>query len=185
MPDVSGRTWPTGGRTLTPIRPTAASRWRGQWGYTWSSWTCRCPFTAGRAETKGWASAGRRSTPRIRFIQFVDGDCELVGGWLERAHEVIESHPEVAVGRPASRATPRTHNLQPLGRHRVGLADRRSQILRRRRHDPWRGLRQVGGYNPRHRRRRARPVRAAPTARLDRSSDRRRDDPARHRNDPI
>ena len=35
--------------------------------------------------------------PEVRFVQFVDGDCELVHGWLERTSAVIESRPEVAV----------------------------------------------------------------------------------------
>jgi hypothetical protein len=29
-------------------------------------------------------------------VQFVDGDCELAGGWLERATRFLESHPRVA-----------------------------------------------------------------------------------------
>ena len=35
--------------------------------------------------------------PAVRFVQFMDGDCELVEGWLERAQEAIGEHPEAAI----------------------------------------------------------------------------------------
>jgi GT2 family glycosyltransferase len=35
--------------------------------------------------------------PGIRFVQFVDGDCEVVDGWLVQARSVLESRPEVAL----------------------------------------------------------------------------------------
>jgi GT2 family glycosyltransferase len=42
----------------------------------------------------------------VRFVQFVDGDCELIDGWLEHARSVIERHADVAVvcGRIRERA---------------------------------------------------------------------------------
>src|SRR5580765_4625668 len=42
------------------------------------------PFTAARARNEGFA-AFIALNPDIRFVQFVDGDCELVSGWLETA----------------------------------------------------------------------------------------------------
>jgi len=56
---------------------------------------CR-PFTAARARNAGFARA-EEINPEIRFVQFVDGDCELVDGWLEKAREVLEGCTEVGV----------------------------------------------------------------------------------------
>ena len=53
------------------------------------------PFTMARARNTGFSRL-LELDPEVRFVQFVDGDCELVDGWLERA-AVIESRPEVAV----------------------------------------------------------------------------------------
>jgi GT2 family glycosyltransferase len=33
----------------------------------------------------------------IRFVQFIDGDCEMVEGWLDRARRVLEERPDVAL----------------------------------------------------------------------------------------
>ena len=54
------------------------------------------PFTAARARNVGFARA-EEINPEIRFVQFVNGDCELVDGWLEKAREVLEGCIEVAV----------------------------------------------------------------------------------------
>ena len=35
--------------------------------------------------------------PGIRYVQFVDGDCELLEGWLERGRGVLEERPEVGL----------------------------------------------------------------------------------------
>ncbi len=35
--------------------------------------------------------------PGIRYVQFVDGDCELLEGWLERGRAVLEERPEVGL----------------------------------------------------------------------------------------
>lgn len=53
------------------------------------------PFTAARARNEG-SLAARRRWPSLRYIQFLDGDCELVPGWLEIAYGFMESHPNVA-----------------------------------------------------------------------------------------
>jgi GT2 family glycosyltransferase len=52
------------------------------------------PFTAARARNAGAAFAAE-GTHHVRYIQFVDGDCELVNGWLAHAREFLESHPDV------------------------------------------------------------------------------------------
>lgn len=54
------------------------------------------PFTAARARNTGYR---RLLTlhPEIRFVQFIDGDCEVVGGWTDAALQHIEAHPDCAV----------------------------------------------------------------------------------------
>ena len=54
------------------------------------------PFTMGRGRNLGFSRL-LELNPAVCFIQFIDGDCELVDGWLELAHKVIENHPEVAI----------------------------------------------------------------------------------------
>lgn len=54
------------------------------------------PFTAARGRNAGY----RRLLalhPGIRYIQFVDGDCEVVPGWMEAARDHLEAHPDCAV----------------------------------------------------------------------------------------
>src|SRR5436853_3246426 len=41
----------------------------------------RMPFTAARARNEGFSLA-RRMRPDLSYVQFVDGDCEVVAGWL-------------------------------------------------------------------------------------------------------
>lgn len=54
------------------------------------------PFTAGRARNEGFAALQERA-PELQYVQFVDGDCELVQGWLEAALAFLESRKDVAV----------------------------------------------------------------------------------------
>ena len=58
------------------------------------------PFTAARARNEGFARLGQIH-PALSFVQFVDGDCELAAGWLDKGHRVLEERPDVAavVGR--------------------------------------------------------------------------------------
>ena len=53
------------------------------------------PFTAARARNEGYLAA-RSEWPALRYIQFLDGDCELVPGWLDTAYRFMENHPNVA-----------------------------------------------------------------------------------------
>lgn len=53
------------------------------------------PFTAARARNEGF-SALVRLHPGIERVQFLDGDCELVPGWLAAAGSFLDDHPEVA-----------------------------------------------------------------------------------------
>jgi len=51
------------------------------------------PFTAARARNAGLGRLLERC-PQCRFVQFVDGDCELSSGWLMRAVEALALHPD-------------------------------------------------------------------------------------------
>jgi GT2 family glycosyltransferase len=54
------------------------------------------PFTAARARNAGFERL-ERIAPEVELVQFVDGDCEVASGWLERAGAVLADRPEVAV----------------------------------------------------------------------------------------
>lgn len=56
----------------------------------------RRPFTAARARNTGWRHA-LRAWPDIRFVQFVDGDCQVEPGWLDAGRRFLDERPEVAV----------------------------------------------------------------------------------------
>lgn len=53
------------------------------------------PFTAARARNEGFERL-RQLAPDLRYVQFVDGDCEVVSGWLDVAAAFLDVHPEVA-----------------------------------------------------------------------------------------
>jgi len=53
------------------------------------------PFTMARGRNAGFDELSRRF-PTLRWVQFVDGDCEVDAGWIARAREVIESRADVA-----------------------------------------------------------------------------------------
>ena len=52
------------------------------------------PFTAARARNAGFRHL-REMAPDLRYVQFVDGDCELIEGWLEHAISFLNSHADV------------------------------------------------------------------------------------------
>jgi GT2 family glycosyltransferase len=54
------------------------------------------PFTAARARNEGF----RRlldDQPDLDYVFFVDGDCEVVDGWLGKAGQFLDQRPDVAV----------------------------------------------------------------------------------------
>ena len=52
------------------------------------------PFTAARARNEGAACAlASDKAPAVRYLQFVDGDCEVISGWLASARAFLETHP--------------------------------------------------------------------------------------------
>jgi GT2 family glycosyltransferase len=56
----------------------------------------RVPFTAARARNEGAAELVR-ALPDVELVQFVDGDCELNPGWIERACQEFAARPRAAV----------------------------------------------------------------------------------------
>ncbi|HIK17233.1 MAG TPA: glycosyltransferase [Leptolyngbyaceae cyanobacterium M33_DOE_097] len=54
------------------------------------------PFTAARARNAGFARL-LELRPALDYVQFVDGDCEVVEGWLDKAQQMLDAHPEIVV----------------------------------------------------------------------------------------
>ena len=55
----------------------------------------RTPFTAARARNEGfWHLV--RGRPDLKYVFFVDGDCEVIPGWVDVAIRFLESHPDIA-----------------------------------------------------------------------------------------
>lgn len=54
------------------------------------------PFTAARARNAG-VSMLLALLPNLDYVQFVDGDCEVAGGWLETASGFLDEHEDVAM----------------------------------------------------------------------------------------
>ena len=52
------------------------------------------PFSAARARNEGFAALG---ADRAAFVQFIDADCLLVPGWLERACAYLDVHPQAGL----------------------------------------------------------------------------------------
>lgn len=106
------------------------------------------PFTAARARNTGLAGL-LELNPQIEYVQFVDGDCEIVSGWLDRAQQVLDTHPEVVVvcGRrrerfPAASIYNRLCDIEwdtPIGEAKACGGDAMMRVV---------ALQQVGGYNP-------------------------------------
>lgn len=107
------------------------------------------PFTAARARNEGFERLCQIN-PQVRFVQFVDGDCEVAEGWLEEARGVLVENPEVGVvcGRrrerfPESTVYNRLADLEwdtPLGEAGACGGDAMMRVE---------AVRKVGGYNPR------------------------------------
>jgi GT2 family glycosyltransferase len=64
------------------------------------------PFTAARARNAGFRRL-LEIAPGVDYVQFVDGDCEFIPGWLDAAREFLDTHPQAAVvcGRRRERHT--------------------------------------------------------------------------------
>ena len=69
------------------------------------------PFTAGRARNEGFNYLTAKY-PQIELVQFVDGDCEIVSGWLKIARETLEKRADIAIacGRRRERYPDKLYN---------------------------------------------------------------------------
>ncbi len=56
----------------------------------------KLPFTAARARNEGFRKL-LELQPGVEYIFFVDGDCEVVSGWLRKAATFLTEHRDVAV----------------------------------------------------------------------------------------
>ncbi len=54
------------------------------------------PFTAARARNVGFWNL-LKLHPALDFVFFVDGDCEVISGWVDRAVVFLDQSPDVAV----------------------------------------------------------------------------------------
>ncbi|NJK41920.1 MAG: glycosyltransferase [Acaryochloridaceae cyanobacterium SU_2_1] len=54
------------------------------------------PFTAARARNAGFAALVSKASG-LEMVQFVDGDCELVEGWCERAVAALRAEADLAL----------------------------------------------------------------------------------------
>lgn len=54
------------------------------------------PFTAARARNEGLRKL-LKMVPHLRYVFFVDGDCEVVSDWLTDAVDFMEDNPQFAV----------------------------------------------------------------------------------------
>lgn len=86
------------------------------------------PFTAGRARNAGFERL-LELMPDVEYVQFVDGDCEIVDGWIERAKAEMAGDGRLGVvcgrRRERSREATRWNRLcdmewnTPVGRARA------------------------------------------------------------------
>ncbi len=53
-------------------------------------------FTAARARNEGFKRL-RELKPGVEYVQFLDGDCQLVAGYLEKACAVLDARADVAI----------------------------------------------------------------------------------------
>src|SRR5581483_96770 len=54
------------------------------------------PFTAARARNAGFEKL-MSIAPDVDYVQFVDGDCEIVDGWINRALDTFSREPNASV----------------------------------------------------------------------------------------
>ena len=56
----------------------------------------KIPFTAARARNAGFQYLIQAS-PNLEYVQFVDGDCEVMPDWINKGIDFLEMHQDVAV----------------------------------------------------------------------------------------
>lgn len=106
------------------------------------------PFTAARARNKGFEYIINHY-PEIKYIQFLDGDCEICKNWLPTAQEKLDKQEKLAIvcGRrrekkPENSIYNRLINMEwntPIGEAKACGGDALIRVE---------ALKQVNGYNP-------------------------------------
>lgn len=106
------------------------------------------PFTAARARNAGFERL-MELNPSLEYVQFVDGDCEVVDGWIERAHQELQTQAETVVvcGRrrerfPEATIYNRLCDIEwntPVGEAKACGGDAMMRVA---------ALQAAGGYNP-------------------------------------
>jgi glycosyltransferase involved in cell wall biosynthesis len=51
------------------------------------------PFTAAHARNRGLEKLVSLY-PQVKYVQFVDGDCEILSGWLEKAQQILKEEAQ-------------------------------------------------------------------------------------------
>jgi GT2 family glycosyltransferase len=105
-------------------------------------------FTAARARNAG-AEKLLALNPHLEYIQFIDGDCQIVSGWLNIAGETLKTHPQIAVvcGRRCELFPDKSiYNLlcnlewnTPIGEAKACGGDAMMRV---------KAFQEVGGFNP-------------------------------------
>lgn len=106
------------------------------------------PFTAARARNAGLERL-LQVAPTTEFVQFIDGDCQVVPGWLDFAYQTLIENPEVVVvcGRRREQFPDRSiYNRlcdiewdTPVGEAKACGGDAMMRVA---------AIQAVGGYNP-------------------------------------
>jgi len=105
------------------------------------------PFTAARARNIGFDTL-LSLYPDLKYVQFIDGDCQITQSWLEQAKAYLDEHPDVAVvcGRRREKHPEQSvYNFlcdlewdTPIGQAKACGGDAMIQA---------KALREIGGYN--------------------------------------
>lgn len=105
-------------------------------------------FTAARARNTGFHHL-LQADDQLEFVQLVDGDCEVVSGWIEHAQRELDAQPDVAVvcGRrrerhPDQSIYNRLCDMEwdtPIGEAKACGGDAMMRVQ---------AFQQVGGFNP-------------------------------------
>ena len=66
-----------------------SAQWARDWGADVIELEASLPFTAARARNAGFKRL-QELTPKLDFVQFVDGDCELMEHWPRHALAFFE-----------------------------------------------------------------------------------------------
>jgi len=87
--------------------------------------------------------------PDVRFVQFIDADCEVIEGWLDRGRRVLEERPDVALVTGRRRERFREQSIYnrladiewdiPTGEIKASHGDFLARVE---------AFRQVGGFDP-------------------------------------